>query len=124
MKYKTLVRLVLKLMGVWFFVSGTAAALPQLGWIGEMLFQSAWPPGAPVFASLFGVLASCFTAGFGCYLFFDGAWVLAKIIPDRPYCHECGYDLTGTESTRCPECGTPFDREWVLQGEQVVAESA
>ncbi|MCA9254519.1 MAG: hypothetical protein KDA33_02730 [Phycisphaerales bacterium] len=27
---------------------------------------------------------------------------------NRPYCGECGYDLTGSDSDRCPECGLPF----------------
>lgn len=26
-------------------------------------------------------------------------------------CQECGYDLTGNESGRCPECAQPFPRE-------------
>lgn len=25
-----------------------------------------------------------------------------------PICRQCGYDLTGNESKRCPECGTEF----------------
>jgi rubrerythrin len=43
----------------------------------------------------------------GAYLFFGGKWVADKAIPsNRPYCHECGYELTGNVSDRCPECGT------------------
>lgn len=34
---------------------------------------------------------------------------------DRPFpsghCRQCGYDLTGNVSGRCPECGTPLKRE-------------
>jgi len=25
----------------------------------------------------------------------------------HPECSKCGYDLTGTQSTECPECGSP-----------------
>ena len=30
-----------------------------------------------------------------------------------PVCPECGYDLRGIDSDRCPECGLPIDREIV-----------
>jgi hypothetical protein len=28
-------------------------------------------------------------------------------------CQGCGYPLIGLSSTRCPECGEPFDRTWL-----------
>jgi hypothetical protein len=31
--------------------------------------------------------------------------------PPRGHCQACGYDLTGNVSGRCPECGTPVERE-------------
>ena len=44
---------------------------------------------------------------FGLYLFFGGKWIVNKVIPsNRPYCPECGYDLSKTRSAKCPECGT------------------
>jgi hypothetical protein len=27
------------------------------------------------------------------------------------YCTECGYNLTGNESGKCPECGTPLNKQ-------------
>ena len=43
------------------------------------------------------------------YLFFGGKWIADKAIPgNRPYCHECGYDLTNAVGNVCTECGTPF----------------
>jgi uncharacterized paraquat-inducible protein A len=45
----------------------------------------------------------------GLYLFFGGKWIVNKAIPsNRPYCHECGYELTHARSNVCPECGTEF----------------
>ena len=34
---------------------------------------------------------------------------LPNVLSDgsHPLCEKCGYDLTGNESGRCPECGTP-----------------
>jgi rubrerythrin len=31
----------------------------------------------------------------------------------RQICPKCGYDLRATELPRCPECGTPFERDFV-----------
>ena len=48
----------------------------------------------------------------GLYLFFGGKWIVNKAIPsNRPYCHECGYELTHARSNVCPECGTEFKAE-------------
>jgi hypothetical protein len=47
----------------------------------------------------------------GFYLFFGRKWIVNLAIPsNRPYCAECGYDLSQTRSLRCPECGTPVPR--------------
>jgi hypothetical protein len=43
----------------------------------------------------------------GLYLFFDGRRVVDWAVPgNRPYCPECGYDLTAASGDVCPECGT------------------
>lgn len=47
----------------------------------------------------------------GVYLFFSGRWVIARLTrglawPGGGTCHKCGYDITGIDSARCPECGT------------------
>lgn len=37
-------------------------------------------------------------------------WLLARRrrpTPDAGCCRQCGYDLTGNESGKCPECGEP-----------------
>ncbi len=36
------------------------------------------------------------------------------------YCERCGYNLTGCPSSRCPECGEPFNRSGaVLEGKPI-----
>jgi hypothetical protein len=47
----------------------------------------------------------------GLYLFLSGRWVIGRLTrglawPGGGTCHKCGYDLTGVDSSRCPECGT------------------
>jgi len=42
------------------------------------------------------------------------AWV--RIFAREPagmYCESCGYCLYGLTEPRCPECGTPFDADWL-----------
>jgi hypothetical protein len=49
------------------------------------------------------------------------AWGLGRTIPiawqemiePEFHCTSCGYDLIGTCSARCPECGHPFPAEWL-----------
>lgn len=47
----------------------------------------------------------------GLYLFLSGRWVIARLTRGLAWhgggtCPKCGYDITGIESSRCPECGT------------------
>jgi predicted amidophosphoribosyltransferase len=44
----------------------------------------------------------------GVYLVFGAPWLVNRFIPsNRPYCIECGYDLSKSNSANCPECGVP-----------------
>jgi hypothetical protein len=111
LKYKTLFRLMLKAVGVLLFVQGFAWSLPQLvPYALQALLKTAvaGPPSTP---SLYAV-GPVIQAIVGLYLFFGGEWLVNKAIPsNKPYCHECGYDLSGAASNRCPECDTPFRPE-------------
>ncbi len=106
MKYKTLFRVLLKLLGVYFFVTGIAWTINQLSFF-------ALGGGSPFFwTSLLRAGLPLVQSALGLYLFFGGKWIVDKAIPgNRPYCQECGYDLTGAVAERCTECGTPFKRE-------------
>ena len=106
MKYKTLCRLLVKLMGLYFLAFGAAYTWNAIVQVISFLERS---PGMPWSSWLMWVLNPLGYIGIGAYLFFGGKWVVDKLIPsNRPYCHECGYDLTGTVGNVCAECGTTF----------------
>ncbi|MHC4066571.1 MAG: hypothetical protein ACYSUI_19015 [Planctomycetota bacterium] len=106
MKYKTLFRLLLKLLGVYFFVDGVVNGGLYFWWgvavpAGALALD--WSYVVPGVWQLIPVV-------FGIYLFFGGKRIVDWAIPsNRPYCPECGYDLSGAANNRCTECGTPFD---------------
>ena len=110
MKHKTLFRLGLKFIGVWM----TLSAISQLAsgifnWIANFAMRSrAGVPNMDL-AYLIFVLAPVTEMAMGLYLFFGGKWIADLAIPsNRPYCPECGYDLTGATGNVCNECGTVF----------------
>ena len=54
-------------------------------------------------------------------LMFVGVGIAALLKSRRhegtdPTCGQCGYNLTGSESNRCPECGTLFIEAGVILG--------
>ena len=108
MKYKTLFRLGLRLIGVYFFITGVCYIPSSATNMWSMLSDQ------PVMSlqmvrtigwSLGPALQICA----GLYLFFGGKWIVNKAIPsNKRYCHECGYLLEGIKGTRCPECDTEF----------------
>jgi hypothetical protein len=113
MKYKTLVRLLLKLLGVFLFASSGAWLLatacigsigPALGLVDYAFMTQPW--------TVFYGTSALIQVIVGLYLLFSGRWLADRIVPsNRPYCHECGYDLSGSPAEgACPECGTAYRR--------------
>ena len=109
MKYKTLFRVLLKVIGVWVFVNGISSFVSHLGMLGYYFTNSAMRGSGQLGYFAMNIVAPLVQMGLGAYLFFGGQWVADKAIPgNRPYCHECGYDLTNAAGNVCSECGTPF----------------
>jgi hypothetical protein len=110
MKYKTLFRLAIKWLGVWFVVEGLATAFRDAFQIVMLALQgsASMPPFRMLAATSMSMLVhSGVYIAIGLYLFFGGRWVVDRAIPsNRPYCPECGYELTHTAGDACPECGT------------------
>jgi hypothetical protein len=108
MKYKTLARTLLRVLGVYFVIEGGAQLV---GYIGYIVTTQSYASSGRGLASIywFSSSRSVIVVAAGLYLLFRGKWVVDQIIPgNRPYCHECGYDLTGANGGRCAECGTAF----------------
>jgi hypothetical protein len=114
MKYKTAFRLAVRAIGIflvaqslpWFIVSvgrmATTFALSR-AWAGSS--SGDW-------WEISYTLQQALSVVLGLYLFFRGDWIVNLAIPsNRPYCHECAYELTGLpHEGACPECGTPYQR--------------
>jgi uncharacterized paraquat-inducible protein A len=107
-KYKTLFRLVLRIIGVYFFFQGVANGPDSIAYA---LYFEGWSSGGTFgwIATLMWIVSPFVQISIGLYLFFGGKWIVNKAIPsNRRYCHECGYMLEGIKGDRCPECDTEF----------------
>ena len=108
MKYKTAFRLALRAIGILVL----ADVIPNIVDFATNLTVDVLAPwrGATVaFRFLrYEFIDDLVGLAIGFYLFLGGKWIANLAVPsNRPYCHECGYELTGNVTGVCPECGTP-----------------
>lgn len=112
MKYKTLFRLGVRLLGLYFIgmsLSWLAVGLITCAW--SALFEFGGPGfGLGPFYALDRILSYAAMCLLGFYLWRAPKWIIDRAIPsNRPYCHECAYELTGLPREGvCPECGTAY----------------
>ncbi len=112
MKHKTLVRILLKILGVFLFTEALNSLISSGLWLLNDLMDPTSATSTLWYFRLSGLIQGLLKTFLAIYLFFGGTWVVNKIIPsNRPYCPECGYELTGLVRNRCPECGTPLSED-------------
>ena len=108
MKHKTWFRLVIKAIGVLLIGVSLPEAYTSLLQIGYAVTEQGAIMTAPypTWWTICAPLAPFVQFAFGVYLLCGAPWLVNKVIPsNRPYCPECGYDLTRFSGDRCPECG-------------------
>jgi hypothetical protein len=119
MKHKAWFRLLLKAIGVLSIV----LSLPEfvaasIGFVSEGI-QSGFAQFEFIellVSILYYVGKPAIGIGIGLYLIFGGAWLVNLCIPsNRPYCPECGYDLSESSHDRCPECGVNIAHMFVTR---------
>lgn len=111
MKYKTAVRLAVRLIGLFLIAQALPWVLVGCGSLALDVFAGGLFGSSGLVSWQFRttLVYSC-SALVGLYLFFGGAWIVNRAIPsNRPYCPECGYETTGLPAEGiCPECGTAY----------------
>ena len=113
MKHKTIVRLVVKLFGLYLLVQGLPSALSQVAnlFMNSTVFGSAVSSGFGPNNDWRWMIPSFLYWGVqitvGAYLLFAGRFVINLIVPsNHAYCPECGYELRQPIPANCSECGT------------------
>lgn len=115
MRYKTMFRLLLKVVGVLVIVNHFPTLLYYLSAIIRATTDTAsagrgW--GAGLGATMLGAIPIALQYAAATYLFFDGGWVVSRVFRrNPPICSECGEDLTVAAQDICPFCGEPFELE-------------
>jgi hypothetical protein len=104
MKHKTWFGLIIKAIGVYCLALGVPEALAVAAYMAGSYFEPAFPRSA---WSLMAAVKPVLQLIIGFWLFFGARWIVNLAIPsNRPYCPECGYDISsGAGAGCCPECG-------------------
>jgi hypothetical protein len=87
--------------------------VPELFGGLRMIFQEGirtWSSGTAFMGRYYlGEIGVLLQVALGLYMLFGGkrlARLILRGLPGVPgLCHRCGYDISGLDSSRCPECG-------------------
>ncbi|MFO0973029.1 MAG: hypothetical protein U1A27_06275 [Phycisphaerae bacterium] len=102
--------MLMRAAGLLVLAFGGPFLLGQIAETTAKLITGDWPSYWE--ADLYYLVAHALQTAAGLYLLFGGRPVrrlLERALADGG-CRECGYDLTGNASGRCPECGVPARR--------------
>ena len=135
MKHKSWFRLVLKAIGIVLIGLGIPEILRHGTQYVRWYFMAAAgrgsvPPWMPTwFDALLVLLPGLVQVALGLVVLLRTHWIADWIIPsNRPYCPECGYDLSMNDGEHCTECGVrlpePLQREIAAQRNASHADSA
>ena len=105
MKHRAWFTLVLRAIGI-VMLGGTISGLISFITAVVMAVMQKQATATPEWL-LWGVnqLGTLLQAGFGLYLLFGARGLVKYCLASVGGCPECGYDLTGLQGDRCPECG-------------------
>lgn len=125
MKHKTLFRLALKAIGILLLGFAipqlTETATLTLAYLREYFYFGVapnWAVGDPLLFSS-RPIGGLLQVAFALYLLFGGRWIVDRCIPsNRPYCPECGYDLSSSGGDRCVECGVALPADLRVNSEK------
>ena len=116
MRHRTWFRMVLKAIGVLLIGFGAPDLIHWvLNYTAWMYYETGWmagSPNMPDWLSFFLQIAgSVVQIIIGIFLILGAQWLVTKLLPSGdPFCEQCGYDLSGSKSVHCPECGATVPR--------------
>jgi hypothetical protein len=113
MKHKTWFRLALKGIGIYMICTAIPSILAYTSSLALQYSQmnsqviTGWSSAQQWLWMIPQALDWGSRIAIGLYLVLGGNWIVNKVIPsNRPYCPECGYELShNASSMKCPECG-------------------
>ncbi|GMU35381.1 MAG: hypothetical protein AMXMBFR20_32530 [Planctomycetia bacterium] len=121
--HRQLLRVLFQLLGVYFLVDGSINALGQAIWFVRYMV----PGGASLrelieTASGTAMIIAEIVGGY--YLMYSGRYFLDRLAPLATVkCIECGYNLAGNTSGRCPECGVQIEPSVAFVAADLIGDS-